>query len=147
MSELDRVEVMPVVESLLRSVMDDFLGCSVSDRGTVSLIDSWLTSRQSTKPAAAAKESIRRQDTPRPGSAKSITAPSSHHGGEEGLIRADYSKQGGSTVGHRATLATMMAEKSSLKRELRSLDVEFEQREGRKPTKAEKEHLRPLYVR
>jgi len=43
--------------------------------------------------------------------------------------------------------AEMMEEKSRLKRELKQADEEFAKKVGRKPTREEKEHLRPVYVR
>lgn len=44
-------------------------------------------------------------------------------------------------------LGALRAEKSRLKRHLRALDDEFESTHGRRPTRSEKEHLRPQYER
>lgn len=44
-------------------------------------------------------------------------------------------------------LGALRAEKSRLKRHLRALDDEFESAHGRRPTRSEKEHLRPQYER
>lgn len=44
-------------------------------------------------------------------------------------------------------LAALRDEKASLKRQLRAFDDTFSKSHGRLPTKAEKEHLRPLYTR
>jgi hypothetical protein len=44
-------------------------------------------------------------------------------------------------------LAALRDEKASLKRQLRAFDDSFSKSHGRLPTKAEKEHLRPLYTR
>jgi len=46
-----------------------------------------------------------------------------------------------------AVVAQLAAEKAALKRQLRQLDADFEASTGRAPGRAEKEALRPLYVR
>ena len=45
------------------------------------------------------------------------------------------------------SLEDSIREKVTLKKELRSVDDRFFQLVGRKPTKEEKEHLKPLYLR
>ena len=45
------------------------------------------------------------------------------------------------------TLEPSLQEKSLLKRELKGVDERFAQLTGRRPTKDEKEHLKPLYLR
>ena len=45
------------------------------------------------------------------------------------------------------TLEASLQEKSLLKRELKGVDERFAQLTGRRPTKDEKEHLKPLYLR
>ena len=45
------------------------------------------------------------------------------------------------------TLEASLQEKSLLKRELKGVDERFAQLTGRKPSKEEKEHLKPLYLR
>ena len=45
------------------------------------------------------------------------------------------------------TLEASLQEKSLLKRELKGVDERFAQLTGRRPSKDEKEHLKPLYLR
>jgi len=45
------------------------------------------------------------------------------------------------------TLEASLQEKSLLKRELKGVDERFAQLTGRKPSKEDKEHLKPLYLR
>ena len=141
LSEDDRREVTPVVDSLICGITDDLL-CGGPVTGGMLFMESFLTGSGRRQPAATATPPTT-WDPER--SAKKASKTETNKVNSEGLIRAEYSQP--PAAGRGATLAHMMAEKSSLKRELRSMDLEFEQREGRKPTKAEKEHLRPLYVR
>jgi hypothetical protein len=55
---------------------------------------------------------------------------------------------GASLTPQQRELARLRDEKAQLKRQLRQFDVDFAQKHGgRQPSKAEKEHLRPLYTR
>jgi len=142
LSEDDRRQVSPVVDSLICGITDDFFGGGPVP-SSMSLLESFLGEQRRRPPSSVAPRNSWDSEhcLSKKGNSKT---EATGKGNSEGLIRAEYT-QPPST--HNATLAHMMAEKSSLKRELRSMDLEFEQREGRKPTKAEKEHLRPMYVR
>mmetsp|Transcript_1945 Transcript_1945/g.4593 ORF Transcript_1945/g.4593 Transcript_1945/m.4593 type:complete len:253 (-) Transcript_1945:53-811(-) len=153
LSERDKEQVVPAVDCLIYSITEDFL--TDGRLGGLSLLNSMVS-------ASSVRSS--RRDPLRPAAASSRqqawTGSGCRQRSEDGTMSSRVGRDGQSKdeqgggrskqapQGHqRLSLAKMMAEKSSLKRELRALDVEFEEREGRKPTKAEKEHLRPLYVR
>lgn len=144
LSDSERDVLVPVVDQLIRGISSDFLfdcdgpcyldsliGCSGQGgmAGSAGGAGQHAQSRMAEPPAKAA---LPREQT---------------DAGKDHLIKAAPAGQPAAPTVGRINLAAMISEKSALKRELRSLDVEFEQREGRKPTKQEKEHLRPLYVR
>lgn len=145
LTDFERREVTPVVDSLIGCIAGDFLG----SEGSGSFLDSML--RQCT-PATTSSANRQKAAPLQPKKAWNSQGLERARSAEDGgLIKASYSEpktpNTSSHMGGRMTLTSMIAEKSSLKRELRAIDIEFELREGRKPTKAEKEHLRPLYVR
>ena len=149
LSDSDRMEMTPAIDDLICDVTCDFfsggIGNSVIMGAPCGNIDSIARQPESTARTAnggGGPKSSRPQAAKKAWGEKPIER--SQSADQEVLIKASYSS---SHANPALNLSTMIAEKSSLKRELRSIDLEFEAREGRKPTKAEKEHLRPLYVR
>jgi len=62
-------------------------------------------------------------------------------------MAVDQSRDSARQAKAEGLLASLRAEKSRLKRHLRALDEDFEAAHARKPSRAEKEHLRPQYER
>eukprot|EP00951_Prasinocladus_malaysianus_P004092 scaffold28929_cov29-Prasinocladus_malaysianus.AAC.4 len=140
LSDYESKEISPVVDGLLVELSSDFFfggnTCSPAAESRPAKADKQAPKQTTNVPAKG----------PMPQKSPKQTLLQGSVNEESNLIKADYSQQP-PVSSHRCNLQSMMAEKSSLKRELRALDIDFEKREGRKPTKAEKEHLRPMYVR
>lgn len=141
LSDGERETLVPVVDQLIRGISTDFL----FDFGGPSLLDSLIGSRRQSSRRIEAQPDASKQ-LGCGGKEVKAQVEKVSKGEQDELVKARHQPTTGSSA-QRPNLSAMFAEKSALKRELRSLDIEFEQREGRKPTKSEKEHLRPLYVR
>lgn len=73
--------------------------------------------------------------------------PGSKSGSAQGSARSATTTGEGPKSEAQERLNTLKAEKAALKSKLRAYDVSFQEKNGRPPSKAEKEHLRPLYQR
>jgi len=150
LTDSERIEMTPAIDDLISGITDDFLSSGFGGSFFIgapcggNITNNNISRQSENNTRSSAPKSSRPQVAKKAWGEKPIER--SQSADQEVLIKASYSNHVNQGVS-RANLSTMIAEKSSLKRELRSIDLEFEAREGRKPTKAEKEHLRPLYVR
>jgi hypothetical protein len=116
-----------------RKSAEDDAGLSVSPAHTaLSSLQLSVTARSGSSSAAASRASGESASKPK----RLAASPAS-----------DDDDTASKTAKAAGLLASLQADKSRLKKHLRAEDERFERENHRKPTRADKEHLRPMYER